>query len=94
MIETHTFDRLFTFITELNAKNENAFNFVLCGDMNAHTSDSCDFVSNDSSFHIIDNLPADYCTDVFLKRNSKDKGRTNNNGVMLLDLCKQTGLRI
>lgn len=68
MIETHTFDRLFTFITELNAKNENAFNFVLCGDMNAHTSDSCDFVSNDSSFHIIDNLPADYCTDVFFKK--------------------------
>jgi len=23
-----------------------------------------------------------------------DKGRLNNNGVMLLDLCKQTGFRI
>ena len=93
MIENHTLDRLLNFITNLNVNNENCFNFVLCGDFNAHTSDCPDFVLDDSLSNI-DVLPADYCIDTYLQRCSRDKGRVDTHGLMLLDLCKQTGLRI
>ena len=48
MIESLTFDRLLELITELNACNEGDFNFVLCGDMNAHISYSPDYVIDDT----------------------------------------------
>ena len=62
--------------------------------MNAHTSNYADFVINDSDF--IDVLPLDYIVDepMQIQRQSQDKGRLNNHGTMLLDMCKQTGLRI
>ena len=92
LIDTHTFDRLVDFITSLDNSVNNELNFVLCGDLNAHTSDLPDFVADDT-FH--ENLlPDDYVTDTVIGRCSQDIGRTNNNGLMLLDLCKQTGMRI
>ena len=39
-------------------------------------------------------LPDEYIPDDVLQRFSEDKGHTNNNGLLLLDFCKQTGLRI
>lgn len=39
-------------------------------------------------------LPDDYMFDKESNRYSRDTGRINNNGIQLLDLCKQTGLRI
>ena len=39
-------------------------------------------------------LPDDYIIDTEVRRFSQDKGHMNNNGTLLLDLCKQTGLRI
>jgi hypothetical protein len=43
-------------------------------------------------FSNIDTLPDKYCTDNYLPRVSQDKG--HDYGTMLLDLCKQTGIRI
>ena len=39
-------------------------------------------------------LPLDYSRDVFVQRCSLDNGRVDSHGVIFLDLCKQTGLRI
>lgn len=92
LIETHTFDRLLDFITQLYVNVSDDFNFVLCGDLNAHTSDLPDFVANDTFNENL--LPEDYISDSHITRCSQDKGRVNNNGLILLDLCKQTGMRI
>ena len=92
-VETHTYDRLLDHIVSLHSKHETDFNFLLCGDLNSHTSDCPDFVQFDNETNI-DVLPDDYCIDFNSSRTSQDKGRLNNNGHLLLDLCKQTGLRI
>lgn len=92
MIEVHTLDRLLSNIVKLNSEYNN-LHLVICGDMNAHTSDNPDFVADESLNHT-DFLPDEYCVDNYLKRCSQDKGRINNNGNMLLDLCKQSGMRI
>ena len=39
-------------------------------------------------------LPDDYVPDRYMSRYSQDKGHVNNNGLLLLDFCKQTGVRI
>ena len=39
-------------------------------------------------------LPEDYTPDNFMPRYSEDEGHVNNNGLLLLDFCKQTGLRL
>ena len=39
-------------------------------------------------------LPDEYTPDRFMDRYSQDIGHVNNNGLLLLDLCKQTGVRI
>ena len=39
-------------------------------------------------------LPDEYTPDRFMDRYSQDIGHVNNNGLLLLDLCKQTGFRI
>ena len=58
--------------------------------MNAHTSDNPDFVADESLNHT-DFLPDEYCVDNYLKRCSQYNGRINNNGNMLLDICKKSG---
>jgi len=62
-------------------------------DLNSRTSNMPDFVQDESSFSS-SVLPDDYVPDINSNRYSSDTGRLNNNGTMLLDLCKQTGLRI
>ena len=42
----------------------------------------------------MDVLPDEYTPDNFTHRYSEDQGRLNNNGLLLLEFCKQTGLRI
>ena len=92
MIDNNTFDRLLDFITSIHSKDEH-FDILLCGDMNARTSTNPDYVIDDNLLHM-SMLPDDYLVDTVLPRFSQDYGRTNNNGSLLLDLCKQTGLRI
>ena len=67
---------------------------LLCGDMNSRTSTNVDYVIDDNNVHM-PMLPDDYIVDTNLvPRCSQDKGHTNNNGLLLLDLCKQSSLRI
>ena len=93
LIESNTFDRLSEFIIQSSVKYGENMNFILCGDMNSRTSICPDFVIDDNSIHM-SMLPDDYCTDTEMPRFSQDKGGMNNNGNCLLDLCKQSGLRI
>ena len=39
-------------------------------------------------------MPDGYIIDTCIERCSQDEGHTNTNGLMLLDICKQTGMRI
>ena len=50
MIEVHTLDRLLSNIVKLNSEYNN-LHLVICGDMNAHTSDNPDFVADESLNH-------------------------------------------
>ena len=51
-----------------------------------------DFVDADNSRHVYA-LPGDYSADKVLPRSSKDS-KLNANGSLLIDFCRQTGLRI
>ena len=86
------FDRLSDHRIHIKNLTDNRCQFLLCGDLNARTSDFPDFVQDDTAAHI-HALPDDYCTDIPLKRVSEDRG-FNRFGSELLDFCKQTGMRI
>jgi exonuclease III len=93
MIDSNVFDRLLDYIASLYSTLVNDFELLICGDMNARTSDNPDYVTDDN-FKYMTMLPDDYVIDTVMERHSQDKGHTNNNGILLLDFCKQTGLRI
>ena len=50
-----------------------------------------DYVTDENHVHN-DFLPDGYSSDTFKPRCSQDKGHIINNRLLLLDLCKQTGL--
>jgi hypothetical protein len=90
LVEDNVFDRLLdSCINVENHCNGNA-HFILCGDYNARTSILKDFASDDDISHL-EMLPDDYFCDTDLPRRSKDQGHVNNNGLHLIDFCKQTG---
>ena len=93
LIETNIFDRLMESMVSVENKTQNNCNFLICGDFNSRSSDNPDFVIDDDPTHI-SVLPDDYTPDNFMQRFSEDQGHTNNNGLYLLDFCKQTGMRI
>lgn len=93
IIETNIFDRLLESVLFVENKTQNNCNIVICGDFNSRTSVNPDFVSDDDPVHM-SVLPDDYSPDGFMQRFSEDEGHTNNNGVLFLDFCKQTGMRI
>ena len=94
MIDNNICNRLTTFITEIDAKCRSNCYILLAGDFNSRTSDSPDYVVDDSNNSNLDFLSDDYIADVEIKRYTQDKGRINNNGYQLLDLCTSSGLRI
>ena len=61
--------------------------------MNSRTSDLPDSIADDNSQHM-QLLYDDYINDTGCTRFSQDKGKTNAYGHCLLDVCKETGLRI
>ena len=66
---------------------------LIQGDFNAYTSTSSDFVSSDESKYPHtedDNYVYDICT----PRNNLDHKRPNKSGKLLIELCKEAGLRI
>ena len=91
--ESNVFDRLLDSVLFIENKVDTNYNLLICGDINARTSNKPDFVTDDDSVHI-DVLPDDYTPDTIMHRWSEDVGHVNNNGLLLLDFCKQTGLRI
>ena len=60
---------------------------------NSCTSNNPDFVVDDYSLQM-DVLPDEYTPDVYTQRHSGDAGHVNNNGILLLDVCKQRGFHI
>ena len=92
LIEDNLFDRLSTYMVHLQSLTDKTCKFIICGDLNARTSDMKDFVSDDTSRHVYA-LPEDYVVDNNLFRISQDTA-TNAHGLCLIDFCKQSGLRI
>ena len=93
LIDTNIFDRLLDSYIFTENTSQNDCNILLCGDSNSRSSNSPDYVVDDDSVHM-SVLPDEYVSDTQLPRFSEDTGHTNNNGLLLLDFCKQTGLRI
>lgn len=91
--ETNIFDRLLESVVSIDSKSENISNLLICGDFNGRTSNNADFVEDDGSVHM-SVLPDEYTPDRYMQRGSEDIGHVNNNGLLLLDFCKQTGVRI
>ena len=93
MVETNIFDRMLDSVVHIENKSQTECNILICGDLNARSSVNPDFVVDDNPVHM-SVLPDEYIPDIELERFSQDKGHVNNNGLLLLDFCKQTGLRI
>ena len=90
LTETNIFDRLLDSVVFVENKAESNFHLLVCGDFNSRTSGNPDFVSNDESTHI-DVLPDECTPDGYMHKYSEDVGHVNNNGLLLLEFCKQTG---
>ena len=93
MTETNIFDRLLDSTVFIENKFHGNCIFLLCGDFNSRTSNNPDFVIDDDTLHM-SVLPDDYVSDTQIPRYSQDEGHTNSNGLLFLDFCRQTGLRI
>ena len=93
LIETNIFDRILESVVYIESKAQTGCSMLICGDFNGRTSNNPDFVLDDQSNHT-NVLPDEYTPDRFMDRYSQDIGHVNNNGLLLLDLCKQTGVRI
>ena len=93
IVESNIFDRLVDSVVHIENKAQNDCSLLICGDFNSRTSINPDFVVDDDPVHM-SVLPDEYTLDIELQRFSEDRGHTDNNGLLLLELCKQTGLRI
>ncbi|MCG8048238.1 MAG: reverse transcriptase family protein [Candidatus Thiodiazotropha endolucinida] len=93
MVESNIFDRLLDSVLHVENKSQNKCNILICGDFNSRTSTNDDFVFDDDSNHM-SVLPDEYISDKYMPRYSQDQGHVNNNGLLLLEFCKQTGVRI
>ena len=92
MVDSCIFDRMLDTVAEIESKEQDC-SFIICGDMNARTRESADYLTDDNSQHVP--LPEDYTLDENIPpRFSLDKNASNANGNMLLSFCKQTSLRI
>ena len=78
-----------------NIANDNAY-LLICGDFNARIATCPDFVVDDSNCHVhVDVLPDEYTIDSNVtQRVPQNTVRPDSNGLMLLELCRQTGMRI
>ena len=94
MVETNIFDRLLNSVVYINnIANDNAY-VLMCGDFNARLATCPDFVVDDSNRHV-DVLPDEYTIGSNVtQRVSQDTVRPDFNGLLLLELCKQNGMRI
>lgn len=87
------FDVIADDVMEFNNVYENKCSFLITGDLNARVGKRKDFVTNDNLNFVESLLPDDYIPDITLDRNSQDN-TVNENGCMLLDFCRFTGISI
>ena len=67
---------------------------LLCGDYNARTAACPDYIADDTNQHV-HVLPDEYTVDSNIDpRVSQDIVRPDPNCLLLLELCRQSGLRI
>lgn len=92
MIEDDVFDRLTLHIEQLKSDSDEQCSFIICGDFNARSGTSNDYVADDAARHV-HALPEDYETDFPIARSSQDTV-LNENGNLLINFCRQTGLRM
>jgi hypothetical protein len=77
-----------------NLKNTVDGNIIIQGDFNAHTNTQPDIVEFDNETKRVNLDDSDYHCDTIMSRNNLDYQHTNNNGHLLLNLCKETRIRI
>lgn len=83
---------IFTLIEKDIHKFSTSGHCILMGDFNARTCTDPDFIVNDTCKYL--NVHSNYIVDTPLCRKSLDTKGTDKHGKLLLDLCKQSGLRI
>jgi hypothetical protein len=90
------FQNIFDSLTEDIISFENEYNnqchFLITGDFNARIGERADFVENEILLDL-DVLPDEYEPDLCINRRSQDRV-VNENGLYMLDFCKQTGMRV
>ena len=62
--------------------------------VNAHTSVNPDLINNDEKDNDLLKLPETYEADIPLNRRNSDKGKVNEHGTALLELCSDSGMQI
>ena len=92
-IEHNLFDRLAEYIAVIHNHTNGQYTILLSGDFNSRTSVNPDYIDFGTSGEFL-SLPDDYTAGRVRPHVLQDSGHTNNNGIALLELCKQTGLRV
>ncbi|CAC5405515.1 unnamed protein product [Mytilus coruscus] len=67
---------------------------IIQGDFNAYTNTQLDFIEFDNVTEHVNLDDSEYHPDRTLSRNNLDHKHTNNSGKLLLNMCKETKIRI
>jgi len=93
LADVSLYTRLSEDIIRLSDKANGRCDFLCLGDFNSRVGNLADFVEHDDPDPNVHVLPDDYSNDIYLPRSSQDTV-VNRNGKLLIDFCKESGLRI